>query len=111
MNSKWFQWAVLAAFCLLFVSCGLLDPAQQQAMLETINELEATGKITPTMAAAQRELVMSNGVGPWWQQGLGIVIAAVSAYLGVQWRRGPSATPQERVQRVQAKLATQGAGA
>lgn len=94
---------------LTLAGCGLLDPQQQADMLEVINQLERDGKLSATMAAAQRELVTSNGIGPIWQQGLGYALAAVSAYFGIQLKRGTSATTAERVNRKQAKLAEKAA--
>jgi hypothetical protein len=102
--------AAVAAALLTLAGCGLLDPQQQADMLGTINQLEAEGKITAVMAAAQRELLQSNGVGSVWQQGLGYLLAAASAYFGIQIRRGTSASKAELVARKQAKLAEKAAG-
>jgi hypothetical protein len=85
-----FKWATLIVICLTFTACGILDPQQQSDMLSAINTLEEAGHLTPAMAAVQRELVTSNGIGPIWQQGLGYALAALSAYFGIQLKRGPS---------------------
>lgn len=103
-----FTVAAVAAV-LTLAGCGILDPQQQADMVAVINQLEAEGKLSATMAAAQRELVQSNGIGPIWQQGIGYALAAVSAYFGIQLKRGPTAPRAERVVRVQAKLAEKAA--
>lgn len=99
------KWAALIACCILLASCGLLSPEQVGQMGEAVDLLEYNKSISPSMASAFRELLASNGIGPIWQQGLGYGLAALSAYFGVQWRRGTPATADERVARQQKKLA------
>jgi hypothetical protein len=98
------KWASLVVGCMCLASCGIFDVAQQAQLFEEIERLETGGLLSPSVAAAMRDLIQSNGVGPIWQQGVGYVLAAVSAYLGVQWRRGTPATVEERVQRQKARL-------
>jgi hypothetical protein len=93
------KWASLVVGCMCLASCGIFDVAQQAQLFEEIERLETGGLLSPSVAAAMRDLIQSNGVGPIWQQGVGYVLAAVSAYLGVQFRRGTPATTEERVQR------------
>jgi len=104
MKRTLFVVAAVAAV-LTLAGCGLLSPEQQADMLSVVNQLEAEGRISAAVAAVQRELLASNGVGPVWQQGLGYLLAAASAYVGIQIQRGPAAPRAERVVRRQAKLA------
>ena len=96
------RWAFLALAALALsalAGCGLMNAQEQQDALAALDEMLRSGSITRAQYEALREGVLSSGVGAWWQQVLGTVVAAGAAYVGVQLRRGPVATPQERVAR------------
>lgn len=98
------KWAAIVVGCMALSSCGIFDPAQQAQLIDEIARLEDGGLISGSIAGAMRDLIEGNGVGPIWQQGLGYGLAALSAYLGVQWRRGTPATGEERIRRKRAKI-------
>jgi len=80
---------LLACACLLLAGCGLLSPDQQKTALDVIDQMVIVGSATPAQAAAMREAVLGGGQMAFWQQ-IGLTIAgAVTAYAGVQMRRGP----------------------
>ncbi len=97
---------VCAAMALLLVltSCGLLTPQQQADALAAVDAMVQTGSITKAQADAMKEAILNGSQVAWWQQAIQVVGGAALAYAGVQWRRGPVATPIERVERLKAKV-------
>lgn len=87
---------VIGAVC---AGCGLMSPQQQADALAALDEMFRNGAITRAQYEALREGVLASSSANWWQQIVGTVAAAGLAYVGVQMRRGPVATPQERVAR------------
>lgn len=91
---------LLIVVALFLVSCGIMSPQQQAQAMETLNDMLAKGTITKAQYDALVEVLMSAGQAQWWQQLALTAGGAALSYLGVQWRRGPVATPEERVARI-----------
>lgn len=91
--------AMFALACLL-ASCAWLTPEQQQTALQVVDSMAAQGSITRAQHDALVEALLSGSSTAWWQQLVQIIGGAALAYAGVQWRRGPVATPSERAARL-----------
>lgn len=92
---------VLVVMCVVLAACWGNPDATQQHAIEALDEMLKQGRMTPEQHAALRagfEARTSAGVDIVNQLVQGLLFA-VATYFGVQWRRGPVATPQERVQR------------
>lgn len=89
----------LVAVALLCASCGILTPQQRDA-LEVLAELYRVG----TLTREQFEVLSAALQGGGWMEQIGeILLGGALGYAGVQLRRGPSATADERAKRIEAK--------
>jgi hypothetical protein len=100
---RWVLIFLLAGTLTIVASCGLMSPQQQSEALAAVDEMLKNGAITPEQYAALREGILSASTSGWWQQVVGTVVAAGLAYVGVQVRRGPVATTDEREHRLAAR--------
>lgn len=91
--------AVLGAFLLCLTACGLLSPEQQDDALRVIDAMLQQQTITAEQHAALRDAILRGGTQAWWVELAQMVGGAALAYFGVQLRRGPVATAQERATR------------
>lgn len=91
--------AVVGAFLLSLTACGLLSPEQQDDALRVIDAMLTQNTITAEQHAALRDAILRGGTHAWWVELAQIVGGAALAYIGVQLRRGPVATPAERAAR------------
>lgn len=81
---KFPKWALAIALCLYLTACGLLDPVQQSAALQTLDGMLKNGSITQAQYEALREIVLNGSQTVWWQQ-LGTAVAGAGlAWLGVR---------------------------
>jgi hypothetical protein len=96
--------------CML-ASCAWLTPEQQQTALQVVDSMMAQGSITRAQHDALVEALLSGSSTAWWQQLVQVIGGAALAYAGVQWRRGPVATPAERVARMTGVAGSAPAGA
>lgn len=94
------RYVLLALVAVALCSCALLSPAQQQTALSVLDGMRANGAITKAQYDALVEALLSGSSTAWWQQLVQIAGSAALAYAGVQWRRGPVATPTERAARI-----------
>lgn len=85
--------------CLCLVSCGLMSPQQQSEALAVVDEMLRNGSITHAQWEAMREAILSASTTNWWAAAAQTVCGGALAYFGVQARRGPVATPEERAKR------------
>jgi hypothetical protein len=85
---------------LALASCGLLSPEQQHTALQVLDGMRAQGTITQAQYDALVESLLSGSTTAWWMQLVQVIGSAALAYAGVQWRRGPVATPSERAARI-----------
>ncbi len=88
---------VVLATGVLMVAC--MTPSQQLAALQALDEMHKSGAITDAQFDDLRQGIVAAGTATFWQQVVGTVGSAVLTYAGVQARRGPVATPEERVAR------------
>ena len=84
---------------LVLVSCGLMTPQQQNEALQTVDEMLRNGSITQSQWQAMREAILSASTTNWWAAAAQTVCGGALAYFGVQVRRGPVATPEEKARR------------
>jgi hypothetical protein len=89
--------------CML-ASCAWLTPEQQQTALQVVDSMAAQGSISRAQHDALVEALLSGSSTAWWQQLVQVIGGAAWAYAGVQWRRGPVATPTERAARLTAAV-------
>lgn len=80
-------------------ACGLMSPAQQQTALAVVDEMLRNGSITAAQWEAMREAILAASSANWWSVAAQTVLGGALGYVGVQMRRGPVATPDERVAR------------
>lgn len=93
-------YALLFIVCVGLCSCGLLTSEQQQTALAVIDQMAYQGTITAEQRSALTQAILTGSAQSWWMQLVNIVGGAALAYAGVQWRRGPVATPAERAARI-----------
>lgn len=92
--------ALLSVCCIVLCSCGFLSNEQQQTALQVIDQMAYQGTITAEQRSALTQAILTGSAQSWWAQLINIVGGAALAYAGVQWRRGPVATPSERAARI-----------
>lgn len=90
---------ILAAIALTCAACGLMSPQQQNEALAVVDEMLRNGSITQSQWQAMREAILSASTTNWWAAAAQTVCGGALAYFGVQARRGPVATPEERQMR------------
>jgi|SRR5210317_299582 hypothetical protein len=90
----------------LFCSCGVFDTGQVELAMQVISQMESSGTVTATQAAALREALATNTGDPWYFQMGRVVLEVALAIAGVRLWRGPSASAAERVARAAARSAT-----
>jgi hypothetical protein len=91
---------LLIVFGLLLVA-GCVSQAQCDAVM-SLAELLDEGALTQEQFIMLRDALLEGGVG-WVQDVIGYGAAAAAAYFGIQAKRGPTATPEERIRRKMAK--------
>jgi hypothetical protein len=94
------------AVCLFLCSCGFLTNEQQTTALAVIDQMAYQGTITAEQRSALVQAILTGSAQSWWVQLINVVGGAALAYAGVQWRRGPVATPAERAARIAPPAAT-----
>jgi hypothetical protein len=94
------NYALMALCAVMFCACGLLSPEQQQTALQVVDSMYGQGAITQAQHDALVQALLSGSTTAWWQQLVQVIGSAALAYAGVQWRRGPVATPTERAARI-----------
>lgn len=94
------RYALFGVVAILFASCGLLSPEQQHTALQVLDSMRAQGTISQVQYDALVESLLSGSTTAWWIQLVQVIGSAALAYAGVQWRRGPVATPSERAARI-----------
>jgi hypothetical protein len=92
--------AALFVVAVSLCSCGFLTNEQQATALTVIDQMAYQGTITQEQRAALVQAILTGSAQSWWSQLIQIVGGAALAYAGVQWRRGPVATPSERAARI-----------
>lgn len=94
------RYAMYILIAVALCSCGMLSPDQQQTALQVLDGMRANGAITQAQYEALVQSLLSGSTVAWWQQLIQVIGSAALAYAGVQWRRGPVATPTERAARI-----------
>lgn len=89
----------LTLLCFILVACGLMTPQQQSEALAVVDGMLRNGSITQAQWEAMREAILSASTTNWWAAAAQTVCGGALAYFGVQARRGPVATPDERAKR------------
>lgn len=85
------MWAAIAALCLLFVSCGILNPQQQASSLAVIEDMYRQGAISIEQYESLKQLVLnSQGTGDMWQDALRFAYTVGGSLLGIRLVRGPA---------------------
>lgn len=92
-------YALCAITLLLLAACGLMTPEQQSNALAAVDEMLRNRSITPAQHEAMREAIMSASSTQWWSQAATALVGGVIGHVTTQVRRGPVATPAERVAR------------
>lgn len=95
---------LIGVLLMSLTACGLLSPEQQHTALSVLDGMRAQGTISQAQYDALVEALLSGSSVAWWQQLAQILGSAALAYFGVQWRRGPVATPSERAARTISQL-------
>ena len=95
----WLMLAVCIVVLAVFLGCVGMSPEQQNEALQVIDEMLKNGSITHAQWEAMREAILSASTTNWWATAAQTVLGAGLAYIGVQARRGPVATPAERQNR------------
>lgn len=94
------RYVLLAVCSVALCACGLLSPEQQQTALQVLDGMRANGSISQVQYDALVQSLLSGSTTAWWMQLIQVIGSAALAYAGVQWRRGPVATPTERAARI-----------
>lgn len=96
---------LLVALSCLLVLAGCMTPAHQATALDGLEQMRATGAITPEQFEAMRDSILGAGPWAWVERAITAVTGGALGIAGVQRLRGPSATPEERVTRAVHKAA------
>jgi hypothetical protein len=95
---------VLASIAVLLSACGTMSPAQQEAAIQVLSQMRASGVITEEQHQALLQALLQAGTAHFWEQAVTAVGGAILAYAGVQARRKADHR-QARLTRVQALAA------
>lgn len=103
---RWGKWAALVLLATVFLAaCNLMSPQQQSDALAAADEMLRSGSITRAQWEAMREAILAASSSQWWSQAATALVGGVIGHVTTQIRRGPIATPDERVKRAAAKKA------
>lgn len=84
-------------------ACSGISPEHQATAVAVLSQLRDAGKISPEQYVALVDAISSSGGSNWWMVALEVLGSALLAYFGIQMRRGPVATADERMIRKAAK--------
>jgi hypothetical protein len=80
--------------------CGCISAETTHSAKQVLDQLLTAGTITQQQHAELLKALLSGGASEWWIQFATTIGSAALAYAGIQFRRGPVATAQERADRL-----------
>lgn len=91
---------IIAVTLSALLFCGCISAETTHSAKQVLDQLLTSGTITQQQHAELLKALLSGGASEWWIQFATTLGSAALAYAGIQFRRGPVATAQERADRL-----------